>query len=69
MMTIVNEFWKFRYNSIPMRMCASDDILQDIVDNILGDIEGIKTYINGILVLSKESFYNHIEKTMIIFGR
>ena len=52
-----------------MRMCASDDILQDIVDNILGDIEGIKTYINGILVLSKESFYNHIEKTMIIFGR
>ena len=53
MMAIVNEFGKFRYNSLPMGMCASGDISQDKVDKLLGDIELFKTYINDIIVLSK----------------
>ena len=42
-------------------MCASIDILQDKVEKMFGDIYGIKTYIGGILVLSKEIFSNRIE--------
>ena len=60
-MTIVTEFWKFRYNRLPMGMCALGDILQAKVDEILGDIEGVKTYINDILVLRNDCFTNHIE--------
>ena len=59
--SIVTEFRKFRYNRLPMGMCASGDIFQAKVGDLLGDIEGIKTYIGGILVLSKDSFRNRIE--------
>ena len=52
-----------------MGMCTSGDILQATLDELLGYIEGIKTYIDDILVLRKESLYNHIEQPMIIFGR
>ena len=61
MTTIVTEFGKFRYNRLPTWMCASIDILQDKVEKMFGDIYGIKTYIGGILVLSKEIFSNRIE--------
>ena len=50
---IVTEFSKFKYNSLPMGMCASRYIFQTKVDGIIGYIEGVKTYIDDILVLSK----------------
>ena len=53
MTTIVTEFGKFRYNRLPMGMCASGDIFQAKVDKLLGDIEGVRTYIDDILVLRK----------------
>ena len=52
-----------------MGMCASGDIFQAKVYKMLGDIKVVKTYINNILVLSKERFSNHIEQLMTIFGR
>ena len=51
MATIVNEFGKFRYNRLPMGMCASGDISPTKEDDILGDIEGVKTYLDEILFL------------------
>ena len=36
--TIVTEFGKFRYNRLPMGMCASGDIFQAKVDELLSDI-------------------------------
>ena len=53
MTVIVIEFGKFRYNRLPMGMCASAYISQAKVDELLGDIEDIKTYIDDILVLNK----------------
>ena len=60
MTTIVTEFGKFRYNCLDVGMCAPCDIFQDKVDNIFGDIEGVKTYIDDIIFLSKWSFSNNI---------
>ena len=68
MMTIVIEFGKFRYNRLPMGMCASGDIFQANAYELLGDIEFIKKYTDGILILSTDSFKNHIEQMRIIFG-
>ena len=69
MTTIVNEFGKFRYNRLPMGMCALGDIFQAKVYKLLGDIEGIKTYTDGLLVLSKDYFTKYIEHLRVIFGR
>ena len=68
MTTIVTEFSRFRYNILPMGICAWVDVLQVKVDELLGDIEGVKTYIDYILFLSKYFFTNHIEQLRIIFG-
>ena len=69
MKTIVTGFGKFRYTRLPMVMCASGDIFQAKVDELLGDIKDIKTYIGDIIILSKDYFKKHIEQLRIIFGR
>ena len=53
MTTIVAEFGMLKYNCLPMGMCSLEDILQAKVDDLLGDIEGVKIYFDGILVLIK----------------
>ena len=49
-------------------MCALGDIFQAKLDKILGDIEGVKRYIDDILVLSKDFFKKHLDQPRIIFG-
>ena len=65
----MTEFGKFRYNRLPMGMCASVYIFQAKLDKLLGDIEGVKNYIGNILVLIKDYFRNHIEQLITIFDR
>ena len=69
MTTIVTEFVKLKYNLLPMGMCTSGDIFQSKLEKLLGDIEGVKTYIDDIIVSSKDIFENHTEQLRIIFGR
>ena len=52
-----------------MGMCASGYIFQSKVDDLIGDIEGIKKYIDDILVLIKNCFRKHIEHLIMIFVR
>ena len=56
MTKIVTEFGEFKYNRLPMSMFASRYIFQAKVDELIGDIESVKTYIGDILVLGKDSF-------------
>jgi hypothetical protein len=67
--TIVTEFGKFRYNKLPMGMCISGDTFQAKVNELLGDIEGVKAYIDDILVLNKGTFNDHIEQLRLCFRR
>ena len=39
------------------------------MDNILGDIKGVKTYIGDIIVLGIGSFYHHIYQLGVILAR
>ena len=50
-------------------MCDSGYIFQAKVDEILSDIEVVKTYTNYIFVLSKEILYKHIYQIMVILSR
>ena len=43
-----------------MGIFALGDILKAKVDKLLGNITGFKTYISVILVILKETLYNHI---------
>ena len=53
-----------------MGMCASEDIFQAKLDELLGDTKGVRIYIDDILVLGKDCFEKHIiDQLRIIFGR
>jgi hypothetical protein len=60
--TIVTEFGKFRYRSLPMGMNISADVFQSKIYDLLGDLEGVKAYIDNILCIGKGSFDNHLEQ-------
>ena len=44
MSAIVTEFGNFRYNRLPMGLCASGDIFQAKVDELLSDIKDVEKY-------------------------
>ena len=67
--TIVTKFGKFKYNPLALGMCALGDIFQTKVDDHIVDIKGVKTCIDVMLVLRKESFFKHIEQLEKNFGR
>ena len=69
MTTIFTEFGKLRYNRLSMGICALGNIFLSKVDKLLGDIKGVKRYIDDTLVLSKYSFEKHKDQPRIIFGR
>ena len=52
-----------------MGMCDLVDTFQAKLDDIIGNIKGVKTYVDDILVLIKDIFSKHIEQPRIIFGR
>ena len=52
-----------------MGMCASEIYSKPRSTSYSGDIEGVKMYIDDILILSKYCFRNYIEQLRIIFGR
>ena len=68
MTTIVTEFGQFRYNLLPMGIYSSGGVFQAKVDELLGDINDVKTYIDDILILSNNLFRNNIEQLRMIFG-
>ena len=70
MTTIVTaEFGKFGYNCLPMEMRVSGDIFQAKVNELLGDIEGVKACIDDILVLCKGSFGDqHMQQLRLCFS-
>ena len=66
--TIVTEFGKFRYTCLPMGMVISGDVFQSKVYDLIGDIDGVRTYIDDILCIGK-NFDEHISQLEDIFRR
>ena len=52
-----------------MGLCASGEIFQAKLDELLSYIKGFKTYIDYILVLGKGIFSQHICQLIVIFAR
>ena len=67
--TIVTEFGKFRYTCLPMGMVISGDVFQSKVYDLIGDIEGVRTYIDDLLCIGKGTFDEHLNQLEEIFRR
>jgi Reverse transcriptase (RNA-dependent DNA polymerase)./Integrase core domain. len=53
-------FGKYKYKRLPMGVCQSSDIAQEIMEQVLKDIEGVEIYIDDIGIFSN-SWEEHIE--------
>ena len=62
MTTIVAKFGHFRYNRIPMVIFTSGGILKAKLDDIPSDANGVKTYIDYMLVINKYTLTRQVDK-------
>ena len=52
-----------------MGMVISGDVFQSKMYNLIGDINGVRTYIDDILCIGKNSFAEHLKQLEEIFRR
>ena len=67
--TIVMPFGKYEYQRIPMGLCNSPDIFQEKMSELMENLEFVRTYIDDLLVLTKDSFEDHLDKLELVLKR
>jgi hypothetical protein len=61
-------FGKYMYKRLPMGVCQSSDIAQEIMESILGDIEEVEIYIDDIGIFSN-SWEEHVQTLHKVLNR
>ena len=54
-----------------MGICNAPDIFQEKVNNLMGDLEFVSTYLDGFLVISRteDEFTGHLSELEAVFNR
>jgi Reverse transcriptase (RNA-dependent DNA polymerase). len=65
---IVTPFGKYKYKRLPMGICLSTDIAQEIMESVLQDIEGVEIYLDDIGIFSN-NWDSHIQTLQIVLTR
>ena len=60
--TIILPWGKIAYKRLPMEKAGSPDIFQEKMSNLMFDLEFVQTYLDDILVISKDTFKDHLAK-------
>ena len=60
--TIVLPWGKYEYHKLPMGLCSSQHIFQKKINELFNGLEYIRTHIDALLIISNESFEDHISK-------
>ncbi len=69
MCTIVFPFGKFEYQRLPMGLCNSPDIFQEKMSDLMRDLEFVRAYLDDLLVITKGSYEDHLQKLDEVLGR
>ena len=67
--TIVLPWGKYSYARLPMGISGSPDIFQGKMSSLMESLEYVRTYIDDLLVLTKGSFEDHLEKLEVVLRR
>ena len=55
-------FGKYEMQRLPMGLCNSPDIFQEKMSELFDGLEYVRTYIDDLLILSKGTYEDHLEK-------
>ena len=67
--TLVFPWGKYEMQRLPMGLSNSPDIFQEKMSSLFADLEYIRTYIDDLLVLTKGSYLDHLEKLDVVLQR
>jgi hypothetical protein len=67
--TIVFPWGVYRYKRLPMGVACSPDIFQAKMNSLFADLEYVLAYIDDLLVLTTDSFEDHLEKLNRVLQR
>jgi hypothetical protein len=67
--TIVTPWGKYKYLRLPMGISCAPDIFQDRMNDLLGDLEFVRAYLDDLLVLTKGSFEDHLQDLEVVLER
>jgi hypothetical protein len=67
--TIVLPWGKYEYQRLPMGLCNSPDVFQEKMSSLMADLEFVRAYIDDLLIITKNSFQDHLEKLTQVLMR
>ena len=67
--TIILPFGKFEYQRLPQGLCNGPDVFQEKMMELFDGIEYVRAYIDDLLILTKATFEEHLEKLKVVLDR
>ena len=67
--TIILPWGKYEYQKLPMGLCNSPDIFQEIMSNIFRDLEYVREYIDDLLITTTGDFETHLQQRGVVLRR
>ena len=60
---------EYSYQRLPMGIAGAPDIFQEKMSNLMANLEFVRTYLDDVLCISMESFYDHMAKLEKVLKR
>ena len=67
--TIILPWGKYSYVRLPMGIAGSPDIFQEKMSALMDQLEYVRTYLDDLLVLTKDAYVDHLEKLWVVLTR
>jgi dihydroorotate dehydrogenase len=60
---------KYKYKRLPMGIKIAPDLFQNVMLKLVQDMEYVKTYLDDLLILTNNSFKDHLLKLEMVLAR
>ena len=67
--TIVFPWGKYKYKRLPMGIKIAPDVFQNVMSKLTQDMEYVKTYLDDLLILTNNTFKDHLLKLELVLAR
>ncbi len=67
--TIILPWEKYSYQRLPMGIAGAPDTFQEKMSDLMAKLEFLRTYLDGVLCISMESFDDHMAKLEKVLKR
>jgi Reverse transcriptase (RNA-dependent DNA polymerase) len=60
---------KYIYKRLPMGFKIAPDVFQNVMSKLTQDMEYVKTYLDGLLILTNKNCNDHLPKLQMVLAR